>query len=380
MRKLVFLAATFFLALSTLHAQDPTGTWQGTLAVPGNGDHPGAKLRLVLIIDKKDSAWTAVLHSIDQGGQPMNGSNVKLQGNAFSFAIAPVNGSYEGKLSADGKTLAGKFTQGEAWDMIFVRTTPETAWDIPAPPTPPKRMAADANPTFDVATIKPGDPAKKGKLIGFQGRHFNAMNFNVNDLIALAYGMHTAQIIGAPAWFATDLYDIDGIPDVEGVPSQKQQNIMMQKLLADRFELKFHHEKKELAVYLITLGKGGPKMTKASGSADDPDAFFFRGFGDLTVRNLTMTEFAVWFQGSVTDKPVVDHTGLTDRYDFTLKWTPDDSQFIQFRGSNPLPPPKENAPPSLYTAVQEQLGLKIESTKADDDVIVIDHVVKATPN
>jgi uncharacterized protein (TIGR03435 family) len=61
------------------------------------------------------------------------------------------------------------------------------------------------------------------------------MNFDVNDLIAFAYGLHTAQIVGAPAWFMTDLYDIDGVPDVEGVPSQKQQGIMLQKLLADRF-------------------------------------------------------------------------------------------------------------------------------------------------
>jgi uncharacterized protein (TIGR03435 family) len=79
---------------------------------------------------------------------------------------------------------------------------------------------------------------------------------------------------------------------------------------------------------------------------------------------------------------VVDQTGLTDRYDFTLKWTPDDSQFIQFRGNSPLPPPKDDAsaPPSLYTAVQEQLGLKIEATKASDDVIVIDHVDKPSAN
>jgi uncharacterized protein (TIGR03435 family) len=98
------------------------------------------------------------------------------------------------------------------------------------------------------------------------------------------------------------------------------------------------------------------------------------------VAALSMADFATWFQGSVTDKPVVYHTGLTDRYDFTLKWTPDDSQFVQFRGSSPLPPPRDDAPPSLYTAAPEQLGLKFESTKAPDDVIVIDHVEKPSPN
>ena len=155
---------------------------------------------------------------------------------------------------------------------------------------------------------------------------------------------------------------------------------MLQKLLADRFQLKFHHKQKELPVYVIAVAKSGPKMTKDAGSPDDPIGFFFRGLGDLPVRNLTMADFATWFQGSVTNKPVVDHTGLADRYDFTLKWTPDDSQFVQFRGSSPLPRPRDDAPPSLYTAAQEQLGLKFEFTKASDDVIVIDHVEKPSPN
>lgn len=157
---------------------------------------------------------------------------------------------------------------------------------------------------------------------------------------------------------------------------------MLQKLLADRFKLKFHHEQKELPVYVITVAKGGAKMTKEASGPDGPSTFNFRDLGDLRVRNLTMADFATWFQASVTDKPVVDHTGLTDRYDFDLKWTPDDSQFVQFRGSNPLPPPRDNpnAPPSLYTAVQEQLGLKIESNKTPDDVMVIDHVERPSAN
>jgi uncharacterized protein (TIGR03435 family) len=289
--------------------------------------------------------------------------------------------TFEGKLSDDGASFSGTWAHGAATHPLsLARVTDDAAWPIPPPPAPPKRMPADASPSFDVATIKPGQPGRMGKLIGFRGRHFNTMNFNVNDLISFAYGLHTQQLIGAPAWFGTDLFDIDGVPDIEGIPSEKQQRIMLQKLLADRFQLKFHHEQKELPVYVITVAKGGPKMTKDAGAPEDPTAFFFRGLGELTVRNLSMAEFATWFQGSVTDKPVVDHTGLTDRYDFTFKWTPDDSQFVQFRGSNPLPPPRENAPPSLYTAAQEQLGLKFEATRAADDVIVIDHVEKPSPN
>ena len=116
----------------------------------------------------------------------------------------------------------------------------------------------------------------------------------------------------------------------------------------------------------------------------DTQRFMFRGLGDLMVRNLNMTEFANRMQAGVMDRPVVNQTGLTDRYDFTLKWTPDSSQFAQFRGAKwPATMPavdNPNAPPSLYAAAQEQLGLTITATTALDDVMVIDQVRKPSPN
>ena len=93
-----------------------------------------------------------------------------------------------------------------------------------------------------------------------------------------------------------------------------------------------------------------------------------------------MQDFCNGMQGTVMDKPVVDHTGLTDRYDFKLNWTPDQSQFAQMGAHIPPASDDPNAPPSLYTALQEQLGLKLESTKAMTDVIVIDHIEKPSAN
>jgi len=252
----------------------------------------------------------------------------------------------------------------------------DKAWAIPEPPKP---MPADANPVFKVATIKPSVSGREGMDIGFRDSKFIAMNRNMNRLIFYAYGLHTSQIIGAPAWFATDLYDIEAIPDIEGVPSVRQQNMMLQKLLADRFQLKFHHEQRELPVYVVTVAKDGPKMTKDPGSPDDDIDFSINDLGDLTVRNLTMARFVAWFQGFVTDKPVVDRTKLTDRYDFTLKWAPDDSQFAQFRDSSAQPLPQDDTMPNLTTAFQQQLGLKFESATTLDDVIVIDHIEKPSP-
>jgi uncharacterized protein (TIGR03435 family) len=125
-------------------------------------------------------------------------------------------------------------------------------------------MDANANPSFEVATIKPSLPNRPGKNAGFRGGHYRSRNTNVNDLIALAYGLHAKQIVGAPDWFGTDLYDIEGKPDAEGLPNDKQIKTMLQKLLAERFKLIFHHGKRELSVYVISVAGGGPKMTKST--------------------------------------------------------------------------------------------------------------------
>ena len=358
-------------------AQDLTGTWQGTL-------HAGQDLRLVLKVTKADGgAYAATGYSIDQGGAPIPVSKITLDGGTVKMAVTAIGGTYEGKMSADGNTIVGTWNQGGPLPLTYVRSTPATEWTIPTPPPPVPPMAANADPGFDVATIKPSEPGKQGKGFGFRAGHFVTFNTNMNDLIAFAYGLHSKQIVDAPAWFGTDLFDIEAKPDTEGRPNLKQMGIMVQKLLTERFQLKFHKDKRELAVYAITVAPGGPKMTKTTAAATDPQGFGFRALGDLNVRNMDMKDFASWMQNGVMDRPVMDQTGLTDRYDFPLKWTPDDSQFAQFRGVGATPPPPTedpNAPPSLYTAVTEQLGLKIGPAKLPDDVIVIDHAEKPSAN
>jgi uncharacterized protein (TIGR03435 family) len=362
-------------ASPTTSPDDISGAWQATVNFPG-APHG---VRMVVKITKAGETYNASLYNADQGSPPLAFTSVTKQG-----ADVKISGSVltiEGKLSADGKTIDGNVTGGpNAIPASFARATPDTAWAIPEAP---KAMAADADPSLDVATIKPSDPSRHGKGFGFQGTHFRTFNMNLNDMIAIAYGVHPKQVIGAPDWFAVDLYDVDGVPDTPGRPNLKQMGILLQKLLADRCQLKLHHESRELSVYAITVAGGGPKMAISKAAPNDPQGFGFRGLGDLSVINMNMKDFAMGMQSAVTDKPVVDQTGLKDRYDFKLKWTPDDSQFAQFRTALPITPPKTddpNAPPSLYTAIQEQIGLKIEATKAPDDVIVIDHVEKPSAN
>jgi uncharacterized protein (TIGR03435 family) len=358
--------------------QDISATWQGTL-------HAGQDLRVVAKISKADGGgYKADFYSIDQGGQPIPVDKSTLEGGTFKMSIKAISGSYEGKLSADGKTITGNWTQGpNPLALNFTRATPETEWSIPTPPPPVPPMAADAALSFDVATIKPSVPNRPGKGFGYRNGHFMTINTDMNDLIAFAYGLHTKQIINGPEWFGTDLFDIEGKPDAEGRPNQKQIQLMVQKLLVDRFKLTFHHDQRELSVYVIGVASGGPKMTKSSAAPNDLPGFGFRALGDLNVHNMTMKDFATWMQNGVMDKPVMDQTGLTDRYDFQLKWTPDESQFAAFRSVGAVvPPPTDDpkAPPALYTAIQEQLGLKMGPAKAPDEVIVIDHVEKPSAN
>jgi len=363
-------------ALTTESPKDVMGIWQGTL-------HAGRDLRTELKITQAAAGeYKVAFYSIDQGGQPFMASKTTFQDGTLTFSLDAIGGKYEGKMSPDGKTITGTWTQGpNPLPLVLTRTPPDAAWPIPEPVKP---MALDADPSLDVATIKPSQPGAQGKGFGFRGTHFRTFNTDVNDLIAVAYGLHAKQIIGAPDWLGTELFDIDGVPDVPGRPSIKQMGTILQKLLTDRFALKFHHEQREISVYAIQVGAGGPKMKVTAAGPNDQQAFNFRGLGDLIVANMTMKEFAKWMQSSVMDKPVVDQTGLTDRYDFTLKWTPDDSQFAQFRGAVAPQPPaaadNPNAPPSLYTAMQEQLGLKFTATKAMDDVIVIDHIEQPSAN
>jgi uncharacterized protein (TIGR03435 family) len=379
MKKLMlWIIALAALPGSALLAQSIAGAWQGALQIP---QAPGGQLRIVIKISTTDAdTLKAVLYSIDQGGQGMNVTTFTLQGSNVKMSVVGIGGTYEGKLSADGSTIAGTWSQGSTpMPLNLKRATNETAWTIPEPPAPPKPMAANANPVFEVATIKPSKPDMPGKAFRVRGREFSTMNTSLSDMISFAYGLHARQITGGPAWIDTAKYDLTAKPDGEGEPNGTQWKTMLQKLLADRFQLSFHHDKKELSVYALVVGKTGSKLTKSDGDPNGLPSLFFRGLGVLPARNASMADFAGTMQGAVLDRPVVDQTGLPGRYDFMLTWTPDETQFGALGVK--VPPPADNATaPDLFTAIQQQLGLKLEATKAPVDVLVVDRVEKPSEN
>ena len=231
-------------------------------------------------------------------------------------------------------------------------------------------MALDAHPGFLVATIKPSDPeAHTGWAFPTDGHHVACVDANLATILTVAYGIHEKQIAGAPEWFTKEHFDINGVPDVPGIPSFPQQKEMYQKLLADRFHLVFHRETRDLPIYAITIAKGGPILKPAApnetmnaGNSGSP------GVRIQKFRSMSMPDFALNMNFH-EDRPVVDETGLSGRYDFTLKWTYDIAMENE-----------PGAPPSLFTAIKEQLGLRMDAVKGPAEVFVIDHVERPSAN
>jgi uncharacterized protein (TIGR03435 family) len=368
--KTLLMIVALVLSATASYAQDITGQWQGTLQA-------GAReMRLVFRITADPDGFRAQGFSIDQGGQPIPVS-VTRDGAVVKFAIVAIGGSYEGRLSPDGTTMTGTFTQGQSTALTLHKATPDTAWVVPNAPEPLKPMPATFNPVFEVATIKPSDPNQPGRAVRVRGRTFDTLNTSLAYLITFAYNLHPSQIVGAPKWVEDEFWNITAQPDGEGAPSDRQWRGALQRLLADRFGLKFRRETRELNAYVLTQQPGGHKMNKSGGDPNGLPGMFFKGAGVLPAINANMGDFAGLLQGVVLDRPVVDRTGITGRFDFTLQWLPDESQFGG-RGGQMAAALQGNAEqrPGLFTAVQEQLGLKLESTRTPVDVLVIESAQK----
>jgi uncharacterized protein (TIGR03435 family) len=367
------------LLTGSLRAQDITGIWQGTLSLPGpNGQT--RDVRAQIRIENSGASMKATLRMIDQGPGVMP-ATATLQGSAIKITIPGMGGSYDGRL-IDATTMEGNLRQPGApvLKLDLKKVTEQAAWVPPPAPPRPAAMPADWKPAFEVATIKPSEPGTPGQSITVRGRTFATHNQTVAGMMTFAFGLHPDQIVGGPQWMKDDRFEITAEPEGTGFPNDKQLRAALAKLLADRFNLTFHRDKKELTVYALTMLKTGHKLTPNDNDPNGLPGLFFRGLGIFPVRNATMGDFTGTMQAVVLDRPVVDKTGIQGRYDFTLTWTPDETQFGGRGGQAPPPADPANAPPGLFTAIQEQLGLKLEATKATVEVFVIDRLEKPTAN
>jgi uncharacterized protein (TIGR03435 family) len=206
---------------------------------------------------------------------------------------------------------------------------------------------------------------------------FTASNLNLKALIQYAYNLQTEDLIsGLPGWANSTTFDIQAKIDedlaaaLNKLPKEERaarRGIMMQTLLADRFQLKVHHETRDLPIYSLVIAKGGFKLNPA-----DPRGSMSYGDGQLTTQGVPIKSL-VFFLSSFLHRKVVDNTGLTGNYDMSLRWSSDEV-------ANAQQDPSAPSAPSLFTALQEQLGLKLESTKGPVDTIVVDHVAHPSEN
>jgi len=233
---------------------------------------------------------------------------------------------------------------------------------------------------FEVVSIKPADPNNRG--IGIEmtpGGRFTASGITLQILLQQAYGIRNFQIVNAPGWSGSDRYVISAkAEDGTRQPTQKDIQQMMRGVLADRFGLTFHRETKDGSVYFLVLAKGGPKLKETEAAGRDQQQQRL-GRGQINVQGGTMDALCNQL-GNQLGRPVLDKTGLTGQYDFKLEWTPDAGGQVAIRGTADEEPPADPSGPTIFTALQEQLGLKLDSGKGPVEYFVIDKVEKPTEN
>jgi uncharacterized protein (TIGR03435 family) len=227
---------------------------------------------------------------------------------------------------------------------------------------------------YDVVSVKPSQPGESNRWHRMTADGIS-MGMSLKALIMSAYSiLRDDQISGLPGWAGSAQFDVEAKMDEDAaaslakLPQSEQSNqrrLMLQALLVDRFGLKVHHETRELPVYRLVIAKGGLKMQETSANEIAGVSF---GRGQYTARGVPISGL-VMILSAWSGRLVVDKTGLTGHYDAKLQWTPDDAA-----GQS------QDSGPSLFTAIQEQLGLKLESSKEPVDTIVVDHVEGPSEN
>jgi len=239
---------------------------------------------------------------------------------------------------------------------------------------------AQKPPAFDAASVKPNTSGSGGFSMGTSHGRLTATNVPVRTLILKGFHAKDFQVTGGPAWLETERYDVVAKTENTSI-SDNDLWLLLQPLLADRFKLRFHRETKQLPIYSLTIAKGGPKLKVHAGD-DEPNMSGRTGSGKASFvgTKISMARLADTL-GEHTDRIVVDNTGLKGFYDFKLGWAQEDSH--EPAGVSMLSSLQEGlglTGPSIFTAVQEQLGLKLEPAKGPVQIIVIDGAEKAKEN
>ncbi|MGD0912157.1 MAG: TIGR03435 family protein [Terracidiphilus sp.] len=259
-----------------------------------------------------------------------------------------------------------------------------------AQPSSAAAQPAGPPPPFEVATIKVSKPDPEQSMLMFTPDGVSITGIPLTMIFREGFNAEDDHLIGLPSWVKSSRYDIEAKVSPEDAPKLKdmkfpQRRAMLVELLVDRFGLKYHRETRELPIYELVIAKGGVKMqpAKQQDSANARHMMMFGGPGKIESTAMKIEPLAHQLSRQL-ERTVVDKTGLTGEYDFTLSWTPDPTE----PGEGPPGGPPDasgnsndnTGGPTLFTAVEEQLGLKLVSAKGQEEVIVIDHIEQPSAN
>ena len=247
-------------------------------------------------------------------------------------------------------------------------------------------LCAEQKTQFDVATVKPTSDKTNQFMMpgGPQGGTYRATGVTLKMLIMYAYGVPAAfQVSGGPSWVGNERWDIEAKVD-EGKVQRDEFVPMLRSLIEERFQLRVRRETNEMPTYALVVAKNGSRLVTHSGAAPTREDRMRTRFGWMQFRESGLGPLAYQLSLQLGRK-VIDKTSLTGRYDFTLEWAPEPGQGgLEAIGLPPdpnlKPPPADPNRPSIFTALQEQLGLRLESSKGQVDMIVIESVEKPSEN
>jgi bla regulator protein blaR1 len=312
------------------------------------------------------------------------------------------------RLSAGRKLLLGLVAAAAVAGPVAFGIT-----DAPAVRAQSQSSAAGSAPlpSFEVASIKPNRSGSMNRFFRLADpSRFTVTNIPAKDLIEFAYHVQPFQVSGGPAWINSQGYDIEAkvddstVAELQKLPQEQRMDeyrLMLRSLLTDRFKLNLGHETKELPIYVLVVAKGGPKLTPTTIPQTPPADADAKGRprgpmmmmapGTLTAKDASTSSLAeiLGRQPELGGRLVVDQTGLTGKYDFTLTFAPErmmampgasDGEGQPMRRPEGAPPPPDPNAPSIFTALQQQLGLKLESQKGPVQTLVIENIEKPSEN
>ena len=362
MKRVSLCTVSLMVVLCTaLSAQSINGTWQGTLPISNN---PRVAFKLA---KTDDGSLRGVFYQIDKSSSGIALTSVTFTPPDLSVKQVNADISYRGKLSADGKSIAGTWTRDKhSYPLTLILATPETLWKYNDPAALPP-MSPTADPAFEVAAIRPRPPDAKGSSYGLKTRDFTAKNRSVRAMIEFSYKLSHRQISGGPSWMDDTNFDITAIPDTEGLPSVDQYWLMIRKLLASRFQLQIHTVQQTFPVYALTRDDKAPKLPHSDPEFNDYNSCYVKDLPDdqteIHCVGMTMPVFADFLMRIITDRQIVDETGLAGYFEFTMMVTTSDDDWTD----------------DSRRALQP-LGLKLVPKREPLDVIVIDHLEKPSAN